>query len=91
MATPDRDSGTGKAPCAPGDGAAIALADPSDRNRLWLAEAGRADARSFSDPQKVKEMQEQARALQKRMQEQQQTNAKSNAKKADDLEKELGL
>ena len=36
-------------------------------------------------------MQEQAQALRKSMQEQQQANAAANARKADDLEKELGL
>lgn len=45
----------------------------------------------FSDPAKVKAMQEEALAMQKRIQEQQRANAKSNAKKADDLESELGM
>ena len=48
-------------------------------------------AAQFSDPAKVKEMQEQARAMQKQLQQHQQANAKGNAKKADDLEQELGL
>jgi hypothetical protein len=47
--------------------------------------------KAFSDPEKVKQMQQQAREMQKAMQAQQQANAKGNAKKADDLEKELGL
>jgi hypothetical protein len=47
--------------------------------------------KAFSDPEKVKAMQQQAREMQKAMQAQQQAAAKSNAKKADDLEKELGL
>ena len=47
--------------------------------------------KQFSDPEKVEAMQEQARALQKSLQEQQQANAKTNAKRADDLEKELGM
>lgn len=46
---------------------------------------------AFNDPQKVKEMQEQARQMQRAIQAQQQTNAKSNAKGAAELEKELGL
>ena len=45
----------------------------------------------FSDPAKIKAMQEQAQAMQKRIQEQQRANAKSNAKRADDLESELGM
>jgi len=47
--------------------------------------------KEYSDPAKVKAMQEQAREMQKAMQAQQKANAGSNAKKADDLEKELGL
>jgi hypothetical protein len=47
--------------------------------------------KAFSDPEKVKAMQQQAREMQKAIQAQQQANAKSNARKADDLEKELGL
>jgi hypothetical protein len=47
--------------------------------------------KQFSDPEKVKAMQEQARALQQSLQEQQQADARSNAKRADDLEKELGM
>jgi hypothetical protein len=47
--------------------------------------------KEFSDPAKVQAMKEQALATQKSMQQQQQANAKTNAKKADDLEKELGL
>jgi hypothetical protein len=47
--------------------------------------------KEFSDPAKVKAMQEQARQMQKAMQAQQQANAKRGAKSADDLEKELGL
>jgi len=47
--------------------------------------------KAFSDPEKVKEMQRQAQEMQKAMQAQQQANQKTNAKKADDLEKELGL
>jgi hypothetical protein len=39
----------------------------------------------------VQAMREQALAMQKSLQEQQKANAKTNAKKADDLEKELGL
>ena len=47
--------------------------------------------KAFSDPEKVKAMQQQAREMQKAIQAQQQASAKTNAKKADDLEKELGL
>lgn len=47
--------------------------------------------KAFSDPQKVKEMQEQARAMQSAIQAQQQSNARSNAKNAEELERELGL
>lgn len=51
--------------------------------------------KQFSDPAKVQAMKDQALATQKSMQQQQQANAKTsakvNAKKADDLEKELGL
>jgi hypothetical protein len=47
--------------------------------------------KAFSDPEKVKAMQQQAREMQKAIQAQQQAAAKTNAKKADDLEKELGL
>lgn len=47
--------------------------------------------KQFSDPAKVQAMKDQALATQKSMQQQRQTNAKANAKKADDLEKELGL
>lgn len=47
--------------------------------------------KEFSDPAKAKAMQEQAREAQKALQAQQKANAASNAKKADDLEKELGL
>ena len=47
--------------------------------------------KAFSDPEKVKEMQRQAQEMQKAMQAQQQANQRTNAKKADDLEKELGL
>lgn len=45
----------------------------------------------YSDPAKVEAMKEQARKMQQSIQQQQQANAKSNAKKADDLEKELGM
>jgi hypothetical protein len=47
--------------------------------------------KDFSDPAKVEAMRQQAIAMQKSLQEQQKANAKGNAKKADDLEKELGL
>ena len=47
--------------------------------------------KAFSDPQKIKEMQEQARAVQQALQAQQRAHARSNSKQADDLEKELGL
>jgi len=47
--------------------------------------------KAFSDPEKVKEMQRQAQEMQRALQAQQQANQKTNAKKADDLEKELGL
>ncbi|MFL6575789.1 MAG: hypothetical protein ACJ8MR_04190 [Povalibacter sp.] len=47
--------------------------------------------KEYSDPAKVQAMREQALAMQKSLQEQQKANAKTNAKKADDLEKELGL
>lgn len=47
--------------------------------------------KQFSDPAKVQALKDQALATQKRMQQQQQANAKANAKQADDLEKELGL
>jgi hypothetical protein len=68
--------------------AAMAKMQPSIDQAQKQAEAMQA---AFSDPEKVKQMQEQARAAQKAIQAQQQANAKSNAKKADDLEKELGL
>ena len=47
--------------------------------------------KEYSDPAKVQAMREQAEAMRKSMQQQQQSNAKSNAKRADDLESELGL
>jgi hypothetical protein len=47
--------------------------------------------REYSDPAKVQAMREQALAMQKSLQEQQKANAKDKGKKADDLEKELGL
>jgi hypothetical protein len=46
--------------------------------------------KAFSDPEKIKEMQSQARAAQQAIQAQQ-ANAKNNSKQADDLERELGL
>ena len=67
---------------------AMARMQPSIDQMQKQAEQMRAQ---FSDPQKVKEMQEQARAMQKQLQARQQANAKPNAGKADDLEKELGL
>jgi hypothetical protein len=47
--------------------------------------------KQYSDPAKVQAMKDQALAAQKSMQQQRQGNAKANAKKADDLEKELGF
>jgi hypothetical protein len=47
--------------------------------------------KQFGDPAKVAEMQRQARAAQKAMQEQQASAKSSNKKSAADLEKELGL
>lgn len=47
--------------------------------------------KAFSDPAKVKAMQQQALEAQKAIKAQQQANAKSAGKSADDLEKELGL
>ena len=48
--------------------------------------------KAFSDPAQVKAMQEQARAAQQAIQQQQkQIDPKANAKKADDLAKELEL
>lgn len=50
--------------------------------------------KQFGDPEKVKEMQAQAEAIRKRMQAQQAQRAsgkEANQKRADDLEKELGL
>lgn len=47
--------------------------------------------KAFSDPAKVQAMKDQALAAKKSLQQQQQTNAKANAKRADDLEKELSL
>ena len=47
--------------------------------------------KQFSDPAKVAEMQAQARAAQKAMQEQQASSKAGNKKAAADLEKELGL
>jgi hypothetical protein len=67
---------------------AMARMQPSIDQMQKQAEEMRAQ---FGDPEKVREMQEQARALQKSLQQQQKANAKSNAKKADDLEEELGL
>jgi uncharacterized membrane protein (DUF106 family) len=43
--------------------------------------------KAFSDPQKIKELQEQARQIQKALEAQQRANANS----ADDLERELGI
>lgn len=68
--------------------AAMAKMQPSiDAMRKQAEELQKA----FSDPQKVQEMQAQARAAQQAMQARQQANAKNNAKQADELEKELGL
>lgn len=47
--------------------------------------------KEYSDPAKVQAMREQAEAMRKTLQQQQQSNAKSNAKRAEDLESELGL
>jgi hypothetical protein len=47
--------------------------------------------KQFSDPAKVQAMREQALAAQARFKQQQQTNTKTNAKKAEELEKELGM
>jgi hypothetical protein len=47
--------------------------------------------KQYSDPAKVQAMREQAEAMRKALQQQQQTKAPSNAKRADDLESELGL
>jgi hypothetical protein len=47
--------------------------------------------KSFGDPAQVKAMQEQAEAARRAIQQQQQTDPKARAKKADDLEKELEL
>lgn len=45
--------------------------------------------KEYSDPAKVQAMKDQALAMKKSLQQQQQSNAKTNAKRADDLEKEL--
>ena len=47
--------------------------------------------KQFSDPEKVKAMQAQAEAMRKSLEQQQQANAKTSAKRADDLEKEVGM
>jgi hypothetical protein len=47
--------------------------------------------KQYSDPAKVQAMRDQARAMEARFRQQQQANAKRGAKKADELEKELGL
>jgi hypothetical protein len=47
--------------------------------------------KEYSDPAKVQAMREQAEAARKAMQEQQASSRAANKKKADDLEKELGL
>jgi hypothetical protein len=47
--------------------------------------------KQYSDPAKVQSMREQAEAMRKSLQQQQQSNAKANAKRADELESELGL
>jgi hypothetical protein len=47
--------------------------------------------KQYSDPEKIKAMQAQAEAMRKSLEQQQQANAKTNAKRADDLEKELGM
>lgn len=47
--------------------------------------------KAYSDPAKVKAMQQQALEAQKAIKAQQQANAKSSGKSADELEKELGL
>jgi len=47
--------------------------------------------KQYSDPAKAQAMRDEARAMQARFSQQQQANAKSGAKKADELEKELGL
>jgi hypothetical protein len=68
--------------------AAMAKMQPSIDHMRQQAEQMQKD---FSDPAKVKAMQEQARQMQKAMQAQQQANAKTKTKSADDLEQELGL
>jgi hypothetical protein len=47
--------------------------------------------KEYSDPAKIQAMREQAEAMRKSLQQQQQANAKTKAKSADDLERELGL
>lgn len=47
--------------------------------------------KQFSDPAKAQAMREQAEAIRKSLQEQQQSSAKRNAQRTDDLESELGL
>jgi hypothetical protein len=58
-------------------------------------EAGRQLAeqmqKEYSDPAKVQAMREQAEAARKATQEQQAASKAANKKKADDLEKDLGL
>jgi hypothetical protein len=68
--------------------AAMAKMQPQIDNAQKQAEEMK---KQFSDPAKVEAMRQQALAMQKSLQEQQKANAKTNAKKADDLEKELGL
>jgi len=47
--------------------------------------------KEYSDPAKIQAMREQAQAAQARLKQQQQDNARTGAKRADELEKELGL
>lgn len=56
-----------------------------------MREQAEALQKAFSDPRQVQELQEQARRMQQQIQAQQQANAKSSAKRADELESELGL
>ena len=68
--------------------AAMARMQPQIDNAQKQAEEMQ---KQFSDPAKVEAMRQQALAMQKNLQEQQKAKDKTNAKKADDLEQELGL
>jgi hypothetical protein len=68
---------------------AMAKIQPSVAASRQLAEQMQ---KEYSDPEKVRAMREQAEAARKAVQQQQSTSSRqANRKKAEDLEKELGL